>query len=614
MSEVIDDNEDNTDDNNDGECSEDEVEPPSGVSDTMLTPTDFLDDNCRDRIMNVAPAEGNKPLSIFQDKYSEEMAYPGIFLGQKRPDNKQRKVNVHYSDICKSELRRSDRRAAMCIENIFFKCKKLQMKILLSKAQIALRKCKGNKRTLNAGNLKQQRALDRLLRFDEGFKFLRALRGSPPYFEKAKKDLFAMIRQLGTASLFCSFSSAETQWTHLLKILGNLVDNKEYTNEEINNFNWEERCRLIQSDPVTCSRHFDYQVGQFVTKFLTSNLQPLGKISDWFYRVEYQQRGSPHIHMLIWLENAPQFQSDTDADVTAFIDKLITCEKPSNNPELLGLVNRQVHRHSHTCRKNRQTNCRFNYPQPPIRMTRILYLDEEMSTNEVNELKVAWKSIKKYLDDANEGLDMTFYQLLQELNVTEEKYLLVVRSSIKTATIFLKRAPNELRVNNYNPACLLARRANMNIQFVLDVYACAVYIVNYISKGQKGMSGLLREACNEARNENSSIKQQVRDIGSKFINSVEISAQEAVYIVLQLPMRKASRQIVFVHTSPPEERVKLLKPLDEIQHLEDECEEIYEGGLIKRYTKRPKQLENITLADFVAWYDLSTPYDKQKMF
>ena len=159
-----------------------------------------------------------------------------------------------------------------------------------------------------------------------------------------------MIRQLRTASLFCSFSSAETHWTHLLKILGNLVDNKEYTNEEINNFNWEESCRLIQSGPVTCSRHFDYQVGQFVTKFLTNNLQPLGETSDWFFRVKYQQRGSPHIHMLIWLENVPQFQSDTDAD-SAFIDKLITCEKPSNNPELLGLVNRQIHRRSHTSQK-----------------------------------------------------------------------------------------------------------------------------------------------------------------------------------------------------------------------------------------------------------------------
>ena len=76
----------------------------------------------------------------------------------------------------------------------------------------------------------------------------------------------------------------------------------------------------------------------------------------------------------------------------------------------------------------------------------------------------------------------------------------------------------------------------MVIQFVLDVYACAVFIVNYISKAQKGTSELLREACTEARKGNASIKQQVRDIGSKFFNNVEISAQEAVYIVLQLPM------------------------------------------------------------------------------
>ena len=39
---------------------------------------------------------------------------------------------------------------------------------------------------------------------------------------------------------------------------------------------------------------------------------------------------------------------------------------------------------------------------------------------------------------------------------------------------------------------------------------------------------------------NATIKQQVRDIGNKFLNNVEISAQEAVYIALQLPMRKSS--------------------------------------------------------------------------
>ena len=348
--------------NDEDEWSEIEAEIPAGVCDTMLTATNFMDDSERQDILNVAPAEGNRPLSVFRDKYSEELAYPGIFLGQKRPDNENRLAAVHYSDICKSELRRSDRRAAMCMENIFFKTKKLQMKIMLGKSQVALRKCKGNNRTVKAGELKCPGALEKLIHHDEGFKFLRALRGSPPYFEKAKKDIFAMIRQLGPASLFCSFSSAETQWPHLLRILGKLVDNKEYTDTELENLNWQEKCRLIQSDPVTCARHFDYQVSQFLRNFLMSSLAPLGKIADWFYRVEYQQRGSPHIHMLIWLEDAPVFGVDSDDKVIAFIDKIIKCERPTNNPELLTLVNRQIHRHSHTCRKKSKTECRFQLP------------------------------------------------------------------------------------------------------------------------------------------------------------------------------------------------------------------------------------------------------------
>ena len=143
----------------------------------------------------------------------------------------------------------------------------------------------------------------------------------------------------------------------------------------------------------------------------------------------------------------------------------------------------------------------------------------------------------------------------------------------------------------------------MDIQYVLDVYACAMYIVSYISKAQKGMSELLRKAVEEAKEGNTNIKQQVRDIGNKFLNSVEISAQEAVYVVLQLPMRKASRSVVFINTSPPAERVELLKPLCEIENLSDDCEEIQSGGLLKRYIERPERMQNITLADWAAWYD-----------
>ena len=124
---------------------------------------------------------------------------------------------------------------------------------------------------------------------------------------------------------------------------------KNYSNNELENLNWDEKCRLIQSDTVTCARHFDYQFNTFPKKILITNIAPLGKIKDWFYRVEYQQRGSPHIHM-IWLEGAPVFGVDKDDDVT-FIDQIITCQKPNDDPDLLDLVNRQTHRHSHLLKK-----------------------------------------------------------------------------------------------------------------------------------------------------------------------------------------------------------------------------------------------------------------------
>ena len=43
------------------------------------------------------------------------------------------------------------------------------MKILLEKSQVAPRKCKGNSRSLNAGQLKSEGAIERLIHLDERF-------------------------------------------------------------------------------------------------------------------------------------------------------------------------------------------------------------------------------------------------------------------------------------------------------------------------------------------------------------------------------------------------------------------------------------------------------------
>ena len=156
-------------------------------------------------------------------------------------------------------------------------------------------------------------------------------------------------------------------------------------------------------------------------------------------------------------------------------------------------------------------------------------------------------------------------------------------------TLLLKRNPNEIRINNYNASLLAAWQANMDLQFVLDPYACAVYILSYISKGQRGMSKFLEEACKEAqKSHNESIQKQVRHIGNKFLNAVEISAQEAVYLVMQMPLRRSSRVVQFVNTAPPNERCFLLKNLDSSKELPDTSIDIESDNVIRRYQRRPR--------------------------
>ena len=114
-----------------------------------------------------------------------------------------------------------------------------------------------------------------------------------------------------------------------------------------------------------------------------------------------------------------------------------------------------------------------------MRSTKILYpLDIDIDDGELQLHKSNWKLTQKHLNELKEGHDITFTQLLIHLKMTQQNYLLAARSNLKAPTIFLQRQPNELRINYYNSACLSAWRANMDIQFVLDIYACAVYIVS----------------------------------------------------------------------------------------------------------------------------------------
>ena len=571
-----------------------------GNIDTLVDDANI--ENKYDKVFTFAPGEGQHPLSLYQDKDAEYLCFPTIFCGQTPPSRDERLVPVHYSDIVKWELRSVDRRAAQSVPNIFFKHKKLQMKQISDKVNLAVRRCKKRGQKITAAEARDSSYLDKLVNLDEGYYIFRQLRNSPAYLETRKKDIFAMIRQLSLPTWFMSLSAADTRWTDLLKMLAKLNDGIDYSEKELENLSWQEKTKLVQKDPVTCSRYFDHRVQEFLNTVLKSSCEPIGKLLDYFYRVEFQQRGSPHIHMLVWIENAPTLETNSEREIVQFVDKYLTCN--TDNEKTANLVGLQSHKHSRTCRKKGKPICRFGFPLPPLPRTMLLYPLEE----DVDKYKKKNTELLKAMNEYKDNVDMTFEEFLENCAKMDfDDYIKCIRSSLKAPKVFLERKTKDMRINLFNEGILCAWKANLDIQIVLEPYGCASYIVGYISKSQRGMSAQLDAAAKEARKGNLDLKKQVRHIGNVFSNCVEVSAQEAVYLDLQIPLTKCTRDIVFVNTSVPEERIFLLKPKAALDELPAESTDVESDNVIQRYSKRPKQLSKYCLADYVSKVDIIYP-------
>ena len=453
------------------------------------------------------------------------------------------------------------------------------------KVNLAVRRCKKRGQKITAAEARDSSYVDKLVNLDEGYYIFRQLRNSTAYLETRKKDIFAMIRQLSLPTWFMSLSAADTRWTDLLKMLAKLNDGIYYSEKELENLSWQEKTKLVQKDPVTCSRYFDHRVQEFLNTVLKSSCEPIGKLLDYFYRVEFQQRGSPHIHMLVWIENAPTLETNSEREIVQFVDKYLTCN--TDNEKTANLVGLQSHKPSRTCRKKGKPICRFGFPLPPLPRTMLLYPLEE----DVDKYKKKNTELLKAMNEYKDNVDMTFEEFLENFAKMDfDDYIKCIRSSLKAPKVFLKRKTKDMRINLFNEGILCAWKANLDIQIVLEPYGCASYIVGYISKSQRGMSAQLDAAAKEARKGNLDLKKQVRHIGNVFSNCVEVSAQEAVYLDLQIPLTKCTRDIVFVNTSVPEERIFLLKPKAALDELPAESTDVESDNVIQRYSKRPKQL------------------------
>ncbi|CAF3666138.1 unnamed protein product [Rotaria sp. Silwood1] len=385
------------DDDNWNECDDKPINQEA--TETLLN--DEIDDQ-NDIGIKFAPGENNKPISILMDLKVDELTFPKIYCGKQRKIKPN--VKLTYAKIAKSELRMFDRRCGR-VSKLFFTYKKLQTRKFSDAISINLRKTK-NTKNVTATQMLNRDYVDGLIHNDDAFTFLRCDRSSPAFWKLKKKEVMAMIRQLGCPTLFLTLSAAETQWSELIIILTQVLENKVITLEEAESMSYEKKCDLIRNDHVTCVRYFEHRL-KCLWEILSAPCGPLQgyELIDKYVRTEFQVRGSPHVHALLWLKNAPKYDENNPESIERcieFIDKLISVSsKPTKFSE--ELINLQRHKHSHTCKTYVKDciKCRFGIPYFPMRKTMILEPfsdDEKLTKKEREEISKNRQNVIKELD------------------------------------------------------------------------------------------------------------------------------------------------------------------------------------------------------------------------
>ena len=189
--------------------------------------------------------------------------------------------------------------------------------------------------------------------FRQSIRFHENIRGSPPYYQRTFYDLLAMIRQLGTPTWFFTLSVAGMKWPDMISAIAKQYC-VFYSDKEIEVLSFEQKSNWLRRNPVTAARHFHYRLNTFFQEFLKSMAMPLGEIVDYGIRIEFQARGSPHAHCVIWVKNAPRYGIDNVDKVCDFIDQYITCailEMESKLRDLILLL--QQHKHSTYCKRKK---------------------------------------------------------------------------------------------------------------------------------------------------------------------------------------------------------------------------------------------------------------------
>ena len=487
-----------------------------------------------------------------RQKCLDVMCFPTLFPTGRFGEHYPREAKITYAEYAKSRLLNKDSRFRKEPAYVFYLLWQKEMRELTSGVYNLLK------------STKQQRIpvglfLDKVSSSDSDVEanlstMFQQIRGTKQYWFQKSSDLKCMLQEWGSPTLFLTFSCAEYDSpdisTYLRKV-NNVSDSYPIG-------------RLCCEDPISVSRKFSQKFHAFFNTVILKG-RVLGGVSHYFFKKEYQARGAPHYHVVLWIDGAPTIGKDKPEKVLQWVQERITCRIPDEktNPELSRLVTKyQLHKCSSYCKRTKKyggafiTRCKFGFPR------------EETDTASLNCVEDCLKS--------------------------------------RTKIYFLPRAASEVRVNDYNPLLLLLWKANMDIQFIAESsLVLAHYVTGYVTKAERSNMQELWQEVGASK----SIYSRLWSFGIRSLKSRECGLYEACDLILGDHLCEKSVVTKWIDATWPHKRKRRLIDYGKLQLLrqsDPESTEIFETNLVDHYyPQRCQEMENVCLYDLVKDFDRS---------
>ena len=291
------------------------------------------------------------------------------------------------------------------------------------------------------------------------FDVFKKVKGTPKYWQLARNELVAKIKQLGPFHIFYTFSCGEIRWPTiyltLLREKGYKIEYPvDYTGHDedllvegmplwkyVNEVMSQRKHELFEENILLLTRMFDERVKSFMKEIILANGQNQVKLRYYSYRVEFQARGMPHIHGVAWIceeflkglgIEGPLCHKKNHEAVSKLANKIIACQLPDEelgddkgdknqknskyrHPTLKAIVKDvQIHRHTPSCLKY-NGSCRYHFPRLPCRETVVARpvdelielkvlpnMDKEERKSFIEKAKATLEKAKKQLEEIDE--------------------------------------------------------------------------------------------------------------------------------------------------------------------------------------------------------------------